>query len=498
MIFNYLIIILLTILCVSLRSVVHILAPYGSGVDQWFWKAYIREYKKNKKMPPELSQFVLDEGQWYPPLFGIIISNFTEAFVFKYSNLIAILIDLSRMYLLLYCVYILTGRFNSVIIAGIIYSFTPILISYNSQLNPRSIGAIFLDIFFINILFYNIDNHTNFIFITIALIISSTLILLVHKMTTQLLVFFLIIISLIQNNYFYILILIASIFLALIVSKGFYWKVLRAHLDIIKFWNRNWKYLSAHPVKESSIYKDPNYKSNRYFQSGIIGFFKPLNFIIAFNPWVWVAILLYLLNDYENRYSENLDSLLFIIIIICITFTLSTTFLPFMRCFGNGYLYGFNTAFIAALSISVIWGGLKHSLLINIILVLSSVLVLIFLFLYFKKIYYSKTLKTDKDLNGIIDILKNQPDGVVMCFPQHWHDLVAFKTNKKVFFGGHGYGFNKLELIFPIIKDNISTIVKNNNIKYLLTYQGYLSTKFITELNYKNKLELGYYVIYVL
>jgi hypothetical protein len=48
-----------------------------------------------------------------------------------------------------------------------------------------------------------------------------------------------------------------------------------------------------------------------------------------------------------------------------------------------------------------------------------------------------------------IAYLKQLPHGVVMCLPQHWHDVVAYQTGKTVAFGGHGFGFNLLQPIFP-------------------------------------------------
>ena len=83
---------------------------------------------------------------------------------------------------------------------------------------------------------------------------------------------------------------------------------------------------------------------------------------------------------------------------------------------------------------------------------------------------------------SVIEIAPHLPDGVVLCLPNHWDDLVAYKTDKKVLAGGHGFGFKLLEPIFPRILRPISEIIEEYHVKYLLTIDGYLPENFIKEL----------------
>ena len=68
-----------------LRLLPHFIAPHGVGVDHWFWKAYIEEYRKNGVFPPVLSQFLLDVYQWYPPLYPLALSKLPKKFFDQYS-----------------------------------------------------------------------------------------------------------------------------------------------------------------------------------------------------------------------------------------------------------------------------------------------------------------------------------------------------------------------------------------------------------------------------
>src|SRR5437773_1505045 len=43
-----------------LRVGSHWLAPRGLGVDHWFWKSYVETYRRERRFPPDLPQYILD------------------------------------------------------------------------------------------------------------------------------------------------------------------------------------------------------------------------------------------------------------------------------------------------------------------------------------------------------------------------------------------------------------------------------------------------------
>ena len=111
-----------------LRWLPHFIAPHGVGVDHWFWKAYIEEYRDKRQFPPSLPQFLLDSHQWYPPLFPLLIARLPKSVFDNKSHLIAISIDLMRLALLMMAAYLLGGKVNSLIGAGVVYALTPIVV----------------------------------------------------------------------------------------------------------------------------------------------------------------------------------------------------------------------------------------------------------------------------------------------------------------------------------------------------------------------------------
>jgi hypothetical protein len=481
----------------TLRLLPHLITTEGIGVDHWFWKAYIEAYRKTGQFPPVLTQFLLEQHQWYPPLFPLLIAKLPNELFERYSHFLAAFIDLLRLALLMSAAFIITGRVHSMVVAGLAYSLSPILISYNSQLNPRGLGALFLDIIVLTLIWLIWHEGPFWAWGMVAFF--SGLVLLTHKMTTQLFWFVSLISGVVFLDWRLLMLAPLSFLSALILSRGFYLKILRHHLDIVKFWNKNWKWLSAHQILESPIYGNPGYETpNKYFRGDISGLMHRIKFILGFNPLGWTIFVasLWAYGPYTNLTAEDLwmiQWLGFILLFIALT-----TFMPFMRCLGNGYLYNYNATFPACLLTAMIWGGLKHDQVVNVILSITLLACLLGIVFYLGTLKHSKTAKIDTEMNFVIKHLQKSPEGVVMCFPSHWHDLVAYKTKNKVLSGGHGYSFKLLEPIWPRLLRPISEIIEEYKVQYLLTYDGYFPENFIKELPKYSLTKFGNYRLYTL
>ncbi|MBL08971.1 MAG: hypothetical protein CL402_00380 [Acidiferrobacteraceae bacterium] len=95
-------------------------------------------------------------------------------------------------------------------------------------------------------------------------------------------------------------------------------------------------------------------------------------------------------------------------------------------------MYNYNAAFPASLLVAMIWGGQKHTHMVNVLLAFTLSACLVGIIFYLWELKHSKTLKIDADMDSVIKHLQQISDGVVLCLPNHWDDLVAYKTNKKV------------------------------------------------------------------
>jgi hypothetical protein len=181
---------------------------------------------------------------------------------------------------------------------------------------------------------------------------------------------------------------------------------------------------------------------------------------------------------------------------ITFSFSLMTTLLPPLRCLGQGYLYGYNGSFPAALALGLSWNALVSSWIALLICVATVIASALALFAFFRTLLSSRTLKVDQDLDQAIRRLAELPDATVMCLPQHWHDVVAFRSGKKVAFGGHGYGFRLLQPVFPRLLIPVHQFIQEQNVGYLLLWPGYVNQSFLNDLPAAEIEECGEYRLY--
>lgn len=469
------------------------LAPHGGGVDQWFWRAYIERIRQRREFPPRLDQFRLDEAQWYPPLFPLLLAKLPCAVFDRYAGQMAVLLDLARLLLLMAAGYALGGDWRVALVGGLVYSLTPVLITYNMQLNPRGLGALFLDALMLCMAAALLRED----FPWWPAAIFGGLVLLTHKMTTQLLVFSALVAGAVLFDVRFLLLLVLSGVVALVLSFGFYRFVFLAHLDILKFWFVNWRWTGANPVLESPIYGEPGFESpSKFYRSGWRAALRRLTFVIGFNPWMPAVLSIGCILWLEGHAIGETQLLAFGWLAITFSFSLVTTILPPLRCLGQGYLYGYNGSFPAALALGLSWSALADSwiaLLICIATVIASTLAL---FAFFRTLRSSRTLKVDQDLDQAIRRLAELPNGAVMCLPQHWHDVVAFRSGKTVAFGGHGYGFRLLQPVFPRLLVPVHQFIQEQKVAYLLLWPAYVNQSFLNDLPAADIEECGEYRLY--
>lgn len=471
------------------------LSPHGIGVDQWVWKALIDELRRGSRLPPHLPQFLLDEKQWTPPMFMLLMAWLPRAVFDRYSGLLAVAIDLARLALAMLAVRHMTGSDAATAITGIAYGLTPLLVTYNLQLNPRGLAALLFDGILLaasSALFLG-GSPWLWVWITPAL----GVLLLTHKMTTQLLWFVCLGASLVLLDARLLLLIPASILLALVLSAGYYRYVLLAHADIVSFWFKNWQWSGSNPVLESPIYGDPGYESpSKFYRRGAKAWVRRLSFVIGFSPWVPLAGGSMLIAIAGGYHPTDIEWVLFVWLALVFALSVSATVIPALRCIGQGYLYGYNGAFPAALLVGVMWTAHGESWYWRAAFVAGLAASSVGLVAFFRALLASRTLRIDENLDRAIKALAQQPEGVVMCLPQHWHDAVAYRANKPVLFGGHGYGFRHLQPLFPRFLVPVGELIEKHRVAYLLTYVGYCNERFLAALPEHDVDSFGEYRLY--
>jgi len=477
-----------------LRVIPIALSPRGAGIDHWFWKNYIETYRRDRQFPPALPQYVLDEYQWYPPLFPLLLSRLPARVFDRFDTLIAGVIDLARMLLLLVVIYWRTRDVSVVAVAGLLYASTPIHIFYNVALNPRGLAALMLDGLLLLLLLLLDQAGPSWVWLVI--VAGSGLILLTHKMTSQLFWFLVLGTAVIYRNWSLLLLIPLSVGAAFAMSGGFYGKVLRAHWDIVAFWYRNWRWAGADLIRESPVYGDGQYERPRKLHpSGPRGLLRQAAMLVGFNPAAWVACLLV----YDRLGDGGLlifPTVVLVWLLLTCLLVLLTTFVPWFKCLGAGYLYLYNATLITSLLIGLTFKQTNSPQLS--LLLTAGVLICNggALAIYYVDFYRNKRARVHPGLEQMMERLRQLPRGVVMCIPANWYEVVAYKTGQPVLWGAHGYGFRKVEPTWPRFLVPVSDILKRHQVQYLLTMEGMLTENFVADLPAARVESVGEYHLY--
>jgi hypothetical protein len=391
----------------------------------------------------------------------------------------AIALDLARLATLLGVVaWLGDGGVAALAVAGLAYATTPIVVTYNCQLNPRGMGALLLDWAVVLAIWERMGGPS---WIWAAVGVLSALILLTHKMTTQAFWWLCLGGAVMAADWRLAALVPGSAAAAWLVSGGFYGKVLRAHADIVRFWNRNWRWLFGHPIRDSPIYGDARGSSGRLHAPGPAGVARRLLSLVGFAPAAWLALASWLVGGTAGR-GGSPRAWCAAWLALVLGLVLGTTFVARLKAFGAGYLYLYNAAFPAALLLGLAWSGGAAGRLQWATAVAAVVAGLAGVVLFARRAARAASPRADEDWPALLEHLERSPPGAVLCVPFRLSDAIAFQARLPVVWGGHGYGFRELEPVFPRLLIPLGEAIRRWEIRYVLIEDRDLPDSFNREL----------------
>lgn len=439
------------------------------GIDSWYYLLYAQEFRKQKRLPVILPYYLLDiPEQQYPPGLPIALSMFPQKFLENHHWAVAAFIDTVQMAALYFTTYALTSNLLTASLAALFYATSPILVTQNSNLNSRSSGAFVLSLNML--LLHGFALSSNFIYL-ILVILSGVVLLHTHKLATQQMSLILLGLAVFYLNMIYLFILAGIYLSAFVLSEGYYLKILKGHIEILRFWRRNLPYLGAHQVYESPLYFNADKAKIKKGCGGIainkfwINMAK-LQFVLIF--WA-IAVYAFVFRGKADS-SEIFFLAWFFINIFCIT---TITYFKPVKFLGEGqryFTYGiFPASFLLAKFSS--FHTFKTVLIITAILIVNTLLIM--------KIHSEQKKNIlaaiSDDLLEIVKYIRGLPKDGIMCLPFSYCEYIAYFCRKKTLWGAHGGGYVKLQDFFPILLKPIEYFVQTYGISYCLLNEKYVS-----------------------
>lgn len=463
------------------------------GVDIWTHLLYLKEYHKQKGIPKKIKNGFLIPGNYdYPPIFIIILSKFPFKLVEKYEFLFSPFFDSLLIILIFHISFYLTGNLFLSLVTQMIYTLTPIIVLENSSATPRSLGYSLFTILFLSLFLFIRDKQFFFLF---PAILSGTLIFLSHRFTTQGFLFFSVFFTILEKNPVYVGTFILSFILAIILSKGFYLKVLKGHIGNLKFWADNINYRFSHQVK--GTYKE--HKTKDFIFRLYNEFLKFPPFVLTItNPWTLSAFFMLFFAFPQDYFIQRLVFW----VVFSYVLALSTSWIPQLRFLGEGQRYlelsAFPTALLASMTFfQYLKTDFKNILLLYYMLV-AIVSFITIVVIQRKGIIKDKLRTVTTDMEKMFDFLRSLKEKPkLLCIPHQITTSTIYHTGCPVFVNANYSTINKISEVYPYIRKPIRKIMRKYNLDMILLNEEYAKIEDLKLGKYKTKKRIDNLVLIV-
>lgn len=432
-IYIWILLIIIFMMAILLRS--YLLIKYKWVGKDTFYNLIVAKIIRTKNtIPKSIDCFIMPETYSYPPLLHILLSKFDSK---MHNNLqyIGVFFDiLTGLLIFSFCFFVFD--LNVAVIACTLYLFTPMTIDSSFSLGPRSPSNFFMVASLMSLVTYYLTEFTIAIYIST---VFASFVLLTHRLATQSLIFSMVAISIWYHSIIPISIIIMSLVLSIIVTKGYYIRVLIGHIDFIK-------------VFSSKIIK----KQTRKEMNGI--FPKPINFIYNLPIFILFVMSWPVLKD---------DSAITFFYIVGI----SLTILSLIWIFGEGVRHMSNAIFSFAIIGAYLF---KFNIIYPIIaIIFISLLFSIHKILRMEKMLDIGNITTNNMLKGFEYIKSHhKSNDILLCLPlditynaAYFTDCIMLQSS-----GGFAQGLDFNQGLKKQLKsEKLTDLVKKYNVQWIFT-----------------------------
>lgn len=419
-------------------------------VDHHYWLMAAAAFRRSSRLPIIADgRYLLEpREQAYPPFFGWLLSRLPARWLDGSASVwLCQVADLAALAVSVLLGFGLGFGWPGMLALVATVLFAPTLIAYNTQLNPRSFGNLLLVIKMVaEVAAASASGPTLWALSAIA-VAAAAGIWLSHKMTTQLMLALWLPWALAVGTP----LAAAGPMLALVLAgavagPGPMLYQLAAHVDIVRFWSRHWPHLGLYSIAQSPIYGDRvGDRSAAFHKPGWRGVVGHMRLIFGYAP-VLVLLPVLLLA------SIDVPSWLVVWSLGTLAWAIATALAPSLKGLGAGSLYAFFGVVPAGL-----WIGLAvesgHPLAL-VVFATAMAVSGVSLVLGWRQRQSRKAV--EDGYAALLQRLRQGPVERVAVFPVTSSDAIAAETRHRVLWGAHGYGFELLEPIFPIVAAPLS------------------------------------------
>jgi hypothetical protein len=433
-----------------------------SQVDQYYWMLAARYWRKARGLSVRIpGKYLLeDETQAYPPAFGYFLGRLPESALRRWPVALSLIADAATLGVLAALLAFFGAGLTGVAAALAVVAVAPALVTYNAQINPRAFGQLFLSALVVLVVIGSSGATPGWASAALWIggVACAAMVVITHKMSAQLMLVLWPLLALATWSSAAATVPALGIAAAALLTgprnAAYQW---RAHWDIVRFWNRHHPRLGAHPFAHSPLYGDPARLRESAYHKGLGGVPRHVAAVLGYAPLSAVLPVLLLLGPAPPTW-------LLTWFFATYAFAFLTLFAAPLKCLGAGHLYVYNAVAPGAVwwGFALVDGGGGEWALFGFGLLLSALSVGI----AWRRIS-RRPNALDADFSSLVENLQQKPPGRVAAFPLTATEAIAYRTDHAVLWGGHGYGFRRLEGLFPVVTRPLAELLQENRIDWL-------------------------------
>ncbi len=451
------------------------------GVDTWYYLASAAAIRDQKRLPISLPQYLLhDRTESYPAVFPLFLAALSPTWLRQYFWLLSPITDAVHLLLLYLLSFRLTDSVLAAATAGLIYAVTPQLISETRNLNGRAFASLLQTLAMLTLLRSVIPSNgpsrlegfgaTGLFAVAVLLIAvlynthtSTTIALLVSTAT----------LSVVFREPRFVLAAALGLPLAILISGGYYLRVIQNHLHAAFFWLRNVHLTRAHQVDDSPLFgrtRTDRSAARGLYESGLRSRLGLGVRLLGENPFILAMLV-------TPVPVSAWGGHIYWWAVAILIWSVLTTFGGPLRILGPGFHYMkasvFPSAYALAVTVNVQEGAfslLGATLLVSL---LASFAALAYFYRVMARRQTEHTSQTPPDLANAAEYLRGLQGRNVLVLPTMYADFVAFAADKAVVWGGHSGDLTRFEEFAPVIRRPLEYFFERYEVDYLLLDLAY-------------------------
>lgn len=477
--------IIISVIVFSIRVLPRIIRPGAVSTDTYYHLCAAEAIRQNSfKVPERLKEYLMNSPYDYPPIFHCLLALFEKSKREWLERYISAAIDtLHAIAVLLFTYYFFKNVFpveNHIqysLVTTVLFLSSPALLSISAgprayQATPRVLGEFLAGLSFMASFLYYFNG--SMLWGTVS-VLASAVALLTSKFSAQVILFFSLILALFLKSIFFFLLPIFALIAAMVLSGGYYLKVLKGHFGHLYIFKKVTmkKYLSVKNknrlIDVTSLLRDLFYNYKKAFNTLFIN--NTFLIVAIRNPQLALLVPIYmvLLPHFDIREPRFFLTAWVVASLICFVVT---SLKPF-QFLGEGDRYlEYSILPQMILFTAFVMPSHSKSVLIWVLLGYHFVLYIVNV-LAFTKIC-RKDPKLEKDKEEVFDFLKNDVQYIKMLPIGMIYEL-AYKTGCGILFPSGNFAinyisekeYNDLYEIYSIPNRDIYGLVKRYNLDSL-------------------------------